>query len=116
MGYTELRLTVGPIAVIDTRLYSYSLPINVCIFFQLHPQDLENEELVFGGTSAFTLQLEDLDKYETTSYVGRNKSVSCLLPSKEKGTLKASEFIYLVMSMSLHLSHFLKNALHLPVT
>ena len=51
----------------------------------------------FGGMSAFTLQLEDLDKYETTSYVGRNKPVSCLLPSKEKGSLKASEFIYLVL-------------------
>lgn len=112
MGYTELSITWGPIAVdifIDIRLYSNSLPINLCIFFQLNPQDLENEELVFGGTSPFTLQLEDLDKYETTSYVGRNKSLSCLLPSKEKGILKASEFIYLVMCMSLHLSHFLKN-------
>jgi len=118
MGYKELSLTCGTIAVaifIDTRLYSYSLPLNLCIFFQLYPQDLENEELVFGGTSPFTLQLEDLDKYETTSYVGRNKPVSCLLPSKEKGTLKASEFMYLVMCMSLHLSLFLKNGLHLPV-
>jgi hypothetical protein len=101
---------------IDTRLYSNSLPTNLCVFFQLNPQDLENEELVFGGTSPFTLQFEDLDRYEATSYVGRNKPVSCLLPSKEKGTLKASEFIYLVMCMSLHLSHFLKNGLHLPVT
>ena len=119
MGYTELSLTCSSIAVaifIDTRLFSYSLPLNLCIFFQLNPLDLENEELVFGGTSAFTLQLEDLDTYETTSYVGRNKPVSCLLPSKEKGTLKASEFIYLVMCISLHLPHFLRNGLHLPVT
>lgn len=55
----------------------------------LNPQDLENEKLVFGGTSAFTLQLEDLVKYETKSYVGINKPVSCLLPSREKGSLKA---------------------------
>jgi hypothetical protein len=119
MGYTELSLTRGPIAVaifIDTRLYSNLSHINLCIFFQLNLQDLENEELVFGGTSAFTLQIDGLDKYETTSYVGRSRSVSCLLPSKEKGCLKASEFIYLVMFMSLHLSHCLKNMLHLPVT
>lgn len=119
VGYTELSLTCGPIAVaifIDTRLFSNLLPINLCIFFQLNPQNLENEKLVFGGTSAFTLKLEDLVKYETKSYVGINKPVSCLLPSREKGSLKASEFVYVVMCMSLHLSHVLMNGLHIPVT
>lgn len=102
--------------VIDTRLYSNSLPINLYIFFQLNPQDLENEELVFGGTSAFPLEIEDVGSYETVSYVSGMKPVPCLLPSRETGSLQASEFIYLDMCMSLHLSHFLKNGLHLPVT
>jgi hypothetical protein len=64
--------------------------------------------LVFFFFSAFTLHLEDLDKYETTTYVGISKPVTCLLPSKEKGSLKASEFCAFVP--------FLKNVLHLFMT
>ncbi|XP_021922113.1 uncharacterized protein LOC110830970 isoform X3 [Zootermopsis nevadensis] len=53
----------------------------------LNPQCLEDKELVFGGTSEFTLQ-NSAHKYETTSYVDRIKPVLCLLPNK-KGVYKA---------------------------
>ncbi|XP_021922112.1 uncharacterized protein LOC110830970 isoform X2 [Zootermopsis nevadensis] len=54
----------------------------------LNPQCLEDKELVFGGTSEFTLQ-NSAHKYETTSYVDRIKPVLCLLPNK-KGVYKAN--------------------------
>jgi hypothetical protein len=66
------------------------------VFFQINPKDLQNKELFFGGKSDFTLQLGD-EKYETACYVDRNKPVPCLLPSKKKGSFKASEFTYMCL-------------------
>jgi hypothetical protein len=65
------------------------------VFLQINPQDLQNEEFVFGGKSDFELQLGDAEKYETVCYIDRNKPVPCLLPSRKKGSFKASEFTYL---------------------
>ncbi|XP_023710902.1 uncharacterized protein LOC111866307 isoform X2 [Cryptotermes secundus] len=67
----------------EEEIWMIQCPISI------NPQDLQNEELVFGGKSDFTLQLGDGEKYETACYVDRKKPVPCLLPGRKKGSFKA---------------------------